>query len=415
MPLDQMQDASQLTSQDQSAAAQSARGSSSTAVKNSRSAVRLDTVFLTQEECNMREECAESTKRRLASKSATERKFELLNVSLEDKENDSGTRFIIVDMNVLQALFIETKCAQCNHSGLDFDREEDAYGLAYKLLLTCSACGYRKEAFSSPRVQGENNITPFEVNVRAVKAIQGIGKGTTALSDFCAGMNLAKHGMHHKTFQGHLAKLVEAYEDVALESETKSVEVIKEMYKDFLNPVGNIDVMYDGTWMTRGRSSHIGVGCIIELYTGLVIDHVLSNFCLGCAVGPKPNEEAYTDWLSSHECQKNIDCNSGRMEVEAALIMFRRSLAKHGLRYTAVLSDGDSRTYHALQEESVYGFVEIEKKDCLNHVHKRMGTALRNLVDKKKAMGQSLGGKGKLTQSVIKKSNKLLWIRPSEP
>ncbi|KAK8779482.1 hypothetical protein V5799_019176 [Amblyomma americanum] len=93
----------------------------------------------------------------------------------------------------------------------------------------------------------------------------------------------------------------------------------------------------------------------------------------------------------------------GRMEVEAALTMFQRSLAKYGLRYTTVLSDGDSRTFHALSEAKVYGFIKIDKKDCINHVHKRMGTALPNLVDRKKAQGESLGGRGKLTQEKIKK------------
>ncbi|KAH7968168.1 hypothetical protein HPB52_006389 [Rhipicephalus sanguineus] len=116
-----------------------------------------------------------------------------------------------------------------------------------------------------------------------------------------------------------------------------------------------------------------------------------------------PQDEGYTDWLATHECQRNIECNSGRMEVEAALTMFQRSWAKHGLRYTTVLSDGDSRTFHALSEAEVYGFIQIDKKDCINHVHKRMGAALRNLVDKKKAQGESLGGRGKLTQEKIKK------------
>ncbi|KAH7962376.1 hypothetical protein HPB52_015760 [Rhipicephalus sanguineus] len=101
--------------------------------------------------------------------------------------------------------------------------------------------------------------------------------------------------------------------------------------------------------------------------------------------GLAPQDEGYTDWLATHECQRNIECNSGRMEVEAALTMFQRSWAKHGLRYTTVLSDGDSRTFHALSEAEVYGFIQIDKKDCINHVHKRMGAALRNLVDKKKA------------------------------
>ncbi|KAH7972451.1 hypothetical protein HPB52_012439 [Rhipicephalus sanguineus] len=119
--------------------------------------------------------------------------------------------------------------------------------------------------------------------------------------------------------------------------------------------------------------------------------------------GLAPQDEGYTDWLATHECQRNIECNSGRMEVEAALTMFQRSWAKHGLRYTTVLSDGDSRTFHALSEAEAYGFIQIDKKDCINHVHKRMGAALRNIVDKKKAQGESLGGRGKLTQEKIKK------------
>lgn len=90
------------------------------------------------------------------------------------------------------------------------------------------------------------------------------------------------------------------------------------------------------------------------------------------------------------------------MEVEAALILWKRSLKRHSLRYTTVLSDGDSRTYLALQEEKVYGYIEVEKEDCVNHVQKRMGTALRNLVSRSKASGfQSLGGKGRLTADLI--------------
>ncbi|KAH7956252.1 hypothetical protein HPB52_007664 [Rhipicephalus sanguineus] len=53
-------------------------------------------------------------------------------------------------------------------------------------------------------------------------------------------------------------------------------------------------------------------------------------------------------------------------------------------------------------EEKVYGYVEVEKEDCVNHVQKRIGTALRNLVSRSKASGfQSLGGKGRLTADLI--------------
>lgn len=90
------------------------------------------------------------------------------------------------------------------------------------------------------------------------------------------------------------------------------------------------------------------------------------------------------------------------MEVEAALTLFRRSLSKHGLRYTNIVCDGDSRTFVALCQDQTYGFIPFTKEDCINHVKKRMGTALRALVTKGKK-GQPLGGKGGLTQDLIKK------------
>ncbi|KAH9374394.1 hypothetical protein HPB48_004020 [Haemaphysalis longicornis] len=62
------------------------------------------------------------------------------------------------------------------------------------------------------------------------------------------------------------------------------------------------------------------------------------------------------------------------MEVEASLILFERSLQRHNLRYTTILSDGDCRTYLALVDAEVYGFTPITKEDWVNLVKKRMGT-----------------------------------------
>ncbi|KAH7947808.1 hypothetical protein HPB52_015945 [Rhipicephalus sanguineus] len=63
-----------------------------------------------------------------------------------------------------------------------------------------------------------------------------------------------------------------------------------------------------------------------------------------------------------------------------------------------------ARAYLALQEARVYGYVPVEKEDCIDHIHKRMGMALRNLISKQKSSGtESLGGKGKLTGELITK------------
>ncbi|KAH7963459.1 hypothetical protein HPB52_021226 [Rhipicephalus sanguineus] len=77
---------------------------------------------------------------------------------------------------------------------------------------------------------------------------------------------------------------------------------------------------------------------------------------------------------------------------------------KNGLKYTTILSDGDSRTFLALQEADVYGFIKVQKEDCVNHVQKRMGTALRNLVARHKGgASETLGGRGRLTGDLIAK------------
>lgn len=76
------------------------------------------------------------------------------------------------------------------------------------------------------------------------------------------------------------------------------------------------------------------------------------------------------------------------MEVDAGLPLFKRSVSKHGLRQNTLVSDGDSSTFSALTEE------------CLNHVQKRMGSALRNMVQKS---NKPLSRKGKLTKAFTEK------------
>lgn len=83
---------------------------------------------------------------------------------------------------------------------------------------------------------------------------------------------------------------------------SKCAAVVKSLYKDlnFGNP-GNIAVSFDGSWHTRGHTSHIGVATVIEVFSGYVLDYVvLSNFCLGCECGPKPESPEYAEWKSKH-------------------------------------------------------------------------------------------------------------------
>lgn len=357
----------------------------------------------------------------VASKSASKRKLELLNEGCDENDGGKDSTFFIVNKKMLNGLLSSVKCNKCDEGSIRLETTH-CLGLAARMELFCDNCGIVNSAWSSPRCSGQQKTNPFEVNVRALRAVQSVGRKQSAINDIFSAMDISHRALHHKSYQRLQRKYSHpATTSAATRIEAESAQKVHDIYKDLGGVPGNIDVIYDGTWMTRGHRSHIGVGCVIELYTGLVLDHcVLSNYCQGCAVGPKPGDDNYEEWLEKHkpQCQKNTDANAGQMEVEAARIMFERSFTKYKLRYINVLCDGDSRTYLALTQDKVYGYMVIKKQECVNHVKKRMGTSLRNLLDehKSKGRGLSMGGKGRLTQGLIKKlTNYYGWAIKSHP
>ncbi|XP_077517393.1 uncharacterized protein LOC144128162 [Amblyomma americanum] len=357
----------------------------------------LKTRFVSVESAELQ---ASRVRESLRAVSATERKFGLTGSQENAIPAPPEEEFMLVQVAALNSLIGSTLCPTCQQPGLAVHRETEL-GLAVKMVLSCISCGTLQSEWSSQRKSGSR---AFEVNIRAMQAIKSIGKGPTALNDFSATMNVSHRGLHHKTYDEHLKKTFKPAAAAAAHNIfTDAVEAVKKVYIEMGTFSKNITVVYDGTWLTRGHSSHTGVGCIIEFHTGLVLDCVvLSNFCLGCSRQPAESDPHYAEWKQQHQCQKNTDVNSGRMEVEAALQLFRRSLSKNDLRYTNIVCDGDSRMFRTLCDEEVYGFVQLSKEDCINHVKKRIGAALRSLVAKAKK-GEPLGGKGGLTQQLIKK------------
>ena len=81
------------------------------------------------------------------------------------------------------------------------------------------------------------------------------------------------------------------------------------------------------------------------------------------------------------------------MEREAAKALWERSVAQHGLNYRTMLSDGDSVAFAAVTELQPCGATRpVKKVECVNHVHKRMGTALRKQAQECQLGGMVKGG-----------------------
>ncbi|GFX50211.1 uncharacterized protein TNCV_2782331 [Trichonephila clavipes] len=175
--------------------------------------------------------------------------------------------------------------------------------------------------------------------------------------------------------------------------------------------ITDIDVTFDGTWLTRGHSSQIGVGCVIDLLTRFVMDfEIMSKRCIECEhakSGLGENSAEFHAWYEGHISSRAINHvgSSCAIEQEAALKLWQRS-EDSGFRYTTLLSDGDAKTYQYLNTKEVYcPEIKIKKEECINHVSKRLGTSLRKAVKEWRARGVSLGGKsrGSLKEETIKK------------
>ncbi len=81
------------------------------------------------------------------------------------------------------------------------------------------------------------------------------------------------------------------------------------------------------------------------------------------------------------------------METLGVKKIFGRSQEKYKLEYTEYFGDGDSKGFSEVQDMYSEENVEVVKKECVGHVQKRVGTALRKL----KKENKGLGGKGMLT------------------
>lgn len=185
-------------------------------------------------------------------------------------------------------------------------------------------------------------------------------------------------------------------------------------------------VVFAGSWHSRGHSSSLGLGIVIDAHAGLVVDYeVLSKRCQVCAImrtkikNKKTTQAKYDAWKHKHDrvCNLNYEGSSGGMEEAAAKTLWARSHLNK-LRYKKYIGDGDCSAYNAVcalnDNAGPYGVdKQVIKEECVNHVHKRMGTALRKIVKetteeyqtKKGEVRQKklLGGRGKLTDAVIDK------------
>ena len=138
----------------------------------------------------------------------------------------------------------------------------------------------------------------------------GVGHG--GLVKFCCFLDMRPIG--HKTFAKHAQSICDANKIVVTWLFDEAAQVIRRALDPSIGEDDTIDlaVSYDGSWMTRGHRSQYGIGCAIELLTGLVLDlQVMSLYCRHCAYARTRyggiDTNNFKRWFRTHEQECNYN------------------------------------------------------------------------------------------------------------
>lgn len=308
---------------------------------------------------------------------------------------DPGQGYCIISfLSVFTAIAQLIVCKDCKKN-INFG-EAGHRGLGFKIVLTCE-CGDHS-IHSGPLIDNR----AYEINKRLVLAMRLLGIGQNGIKLFCGLMDLG-NGISKTVYDSVMSNIYTASKAVFELLTKKAVKEEKEKNIEKEMPISNLIVSGDGTWKKRGFSSLFGVSTLIGSLTGKVIDAVVKScYCQGCTYWKHKdkNTEQYAMWHDEHEenCSVNHAGSAGKMEMDSVKEMFSRSEELHQVRYVNYIGDGDSKTFKGILDLQPYGEDCIVKKsEDINHVHKRMGTRLRNLKKSKKFK------RGVLTDALIKK------------
>ncbi|XP_070515610.1 uncharacterized protein [Cardiocondyla obscurior] len=311
----------------------------------------------------------------------------------ENKDIDEGFGYRFINfMTVFSTLSQMIVCKTCK-GDVSFT-ESSRRGLGFKIVMTCNTCG---EFYinNCPII----NIHTYELNIRMIFAMRILGIGLNGIKKFCAFMNLPKP-VFQATYDliiKNILTATSAVRDISMKKAAQ--EEIKKTLENIKS--SEIIVSGDGSWRKRGFSSIFGIATLIGWFTEKVLDVCIkSKFCKSCEYwNKKENTAEYEEWAEIHQtqCEINHTGSAGKMKVDAVIEMFQRSEILHNIKYGSYIGDGDSKTYKGIIDAKPYGDFIIHKKECIDHVQKRMGTRLRNLKKKTK----NLGGRGKLTGQLI--------------
>lgn len=333
----------------------------------------------------------------------------------EEQNSTSGLGIFEID-KLLETIDKKVMCDTC---GEGMTATVSKYDLDSFLVLTCDEC--EVEVKMPPRQLYDSKICEGTIGI--IGHIIDRGDGYRSLTKLTSQMNLCSK-VPEKRYYEYKNTINAATKDLYAQKEMLAAECVSKHYEEIGLPRDydgclNVDVSFDGTWLTRGHRSQLSAGFVIEADTGFILDHeTLCKYCQRCTHIKsvfKNDAQMLAEELERHKdsgnCETNFTGKSGAMEKTMAQNMWNRSEDKNSMRYTTFIGDGDSSTHKALVDNPPYEDHPVEKEECVNHVTKRIVTRLMKLrkehvVEIITSTGRTikrsvLGGRNKLTQDAI--------------
>ena len=286
------------------------------------------------------------------------------------------------------------------------------FGQRRGLVSTLKICCTNSECDMESKITNPYSSKAKSLNGKSVLAMREIGRGSRYMKTFFGLMDMLPP-VTPRAYKKHNQALAKASMSAASDNMIAASEYLHRLHGVEPDEILDIKVTCDGTWSKRGFTAIHGVVAVISYDSGQVLDfEVLSKSCPACKQQKTQlTEEEFDVWLDGHkeECLANHDGSSPAMECSGALTLWKRSVETRCLRYTEVISDGDSKTIAVLNQQEPYGSgVQIRKHECVGHVQKRLGKRVRAV--KKELVKATKGPKEqlKVLTAKLKEMQKLL-------
>lgn len=234
------------------------------------------------------------------------------NTIIPVNNNDAPEYMLLDKIHFIQLLSL-FPCPACLSKTVVVN-EAVVKGYANIFQISCSTCDHKIKFETSGRIsKHDSSRPPYDVNRRIVHAFICMGKGHKGLDVFSLFLNMPlmnneAYNLHCRNISRITVKNVETSLQQARTEVRKAYTVLDDTDNSKLI---ELTVSYDGSWQKRGFTSKYGIGCCIEVVTGLVVGfEILSKFCAICERKKTMLGESsikYKEWFEIHK--NNCQCN----------------------------------------------------------------------------------------------------------